>query len=92
MSKFIALSIFLLSTIFSQTTGKLSGTVEDMDNNALYGANIIIQGSSLGTATDDKGSFYIINIPPGKYTVRFDIIGYTSLLVEDVTISVNKTS
>ena len=92
MPKFIALSIFLLSTIFSQTTGKLSGTVEDMDNNALYGANIIIQGSSLGTATDDKGSFYIINIPPGKYTVRFDIIGYTSLLVEDVTISVNKTT
>ena len=92
MFQYIALSICLLSTIFSQTTGKLSGTVHDSDNNALYGANIIIEGMGVGTASDDKGTFYIINLSPGTYTVRFDIIGYKSLFVEDVSISVNKTT
>jgi len=84
--------MLLVGSIFSQTTGKLSGSVEDEENNILYGANIIIEGTGMGTSSDDNGTFYIINLSPGKYNVRFDIIGYKSLLVEDVIISVNKTT
>ena len=82
----------LLSNIFSQTTGKLSGTVNDINRNPLYGANIVIEETSIGTASDDEGTFYIINLSPGIYNIRFDIIGYKTLRVEDVRISVNKTT
>ena len=92
MIRYILISMLLVGSIFSQTTGKLSGSVEDEENNILYGANIIIEGTGMGTSSDDNGTFYIINLSPGKYNVRFDIIGYKSLLVEDVIISVNKTT
>jgi len=92
MFKSILIITFLLGNIFSQTTGKLAGTVNDSDGNPLYGANIIVEEILIGTASDDQGTFYIINLSPGIYSVRFDIIGYKVLNVEDVRISVNKTT
>ena len=90
MYKYIV--ILLFSSLFSQTTGKLSGSVGDDDKNPLYGVNVLIQDTYYGAASDEDGLFYIINIPPGLYTVRFDIIGYKSIEVQDVSISVNKTT
>ena len=90
MYKFLVIVLF--SCLFSQTTGKLSGSVGDLDKNPLYGENVIVQDTYYGAASDDNGLFYIINIPPGQYTVRFDIIGYKSIEVQDVSISVNKTT
>ena len=90
MYKFLVIVLF--SCLFSQTTGKLSGSVGDLDKNPLYGVNVIVQDTYYGAASDDNGLFYIINIPPGQYTVRFDIIGYKSIEVQDVSISVNKTT
>ena len=84
--------ILFLTTLFSQTTGKLSGSVSDEDKNSLYGVNVLIQDTYYGAASDEDGLFYIINVPPGSYTVRFDIIGYKSIEVQDVSISVNKTT
>ena len=86
------LIIISFSCLFSQTTGKLSGSVNDSDKNPLYGVNVVIQDTYYGAASDDDGLFYIINVPPGSYTVRFDIIGYKSIEVQDVSISVNKTT
>ena len=86
------LIIISFSCLFSQTTGKLSGSVNDIDKNPLYGVNVVIQDTYYGAASDDDGLFYIINVPPGSYTVRFDIIGYKSIEVQDVSISVNKTT
>ena len=90
MHKYIIILFF--TTLFSQTTGKLSGSVSDEDKNSLYGVNVLIQDTYYGAASDEDGLFYIINVPPGSYTVRFDIIGYKSIEVQDVSISVNKTT
>ena len=91
MYKYV-LTVFLVSSLFTQTTGKISGTVSDTDNNALIGANVIIENSGIGTSTGPDGTYFIINIAPGTYTLRFDIIGYTSVHVEEVRVSVNKTT
>ena len=67
------------TTVFPGTTGKISGTVKDADNGQpLPGVNIIIEGSTLGAATDVNGFYYIINIPPGVHTVTASMIGYTA--------------
>ena len=39
-------------------------------------ANIIVVGTGLGSSSDIDGSFYIINIEPGTYSLKIDYIGY----------------
>ena len=66
--------------IFAGTTGKISGTVTDAQNGApLPGVNVMIEGTSIGAATDLNGFYFIINIPPGNYTVSATMMGYKTI-------------
>ena len=90
---FIPILICLPSLLFAGTTGKLTGTITDASTKEpLFGANIIITGTSLGAATDIDGNYVILNIEPGVYTVRISMIGYKSVNVEDVRIVVDRTT
>jgi hypothetical protein len=42
----------------------------------LWGANVVLIGTSLGAATDEKGFYRITNVEPGEYTIRASYIGY----------------
>jgi outer membrane receptor protein involved in Fe transport len=77
---------------FSGTTGKLSGRILDKNKSPVIGANVLIMGTQLGGTTDIDGYYAVINIPPGKYIVKFSCIGYQQLITKDVIISVNKTT
>ena len=76
----ISIFICLLLTIqfaFSGTTGKLSGKVTSKETGEpLIGANVMIDGTLLGAATDQDGNYFILQVPPGTYSVRFTMIGY----------------
>ncbi|MAL64654.1 MAG: TonB-dependent receptor [Candidatus Marinimicrobia bacterium] len=92
MKKILSL-FFLLLPLFGQTTGKISGVVLDKDKkDALPGANIYIINSAYGTASDGDGRFTIINIPPGRYTLKVDMIGYKSIQLDELIVSVNRTT
>jgi len=88
------LCIVFLTTngLMAGVTGKLAGRVFDERNEPLPGANIQISGSPLGAASDLDGFYYIINIPPGTYSVEFSFIGYKTRLVQNVTINVDRTT
>ncbi len=89
----ILLLLFLASSLFAQTTGKIIGTVTDKQTGEpLIGVNVVVEGRAIGAATDVNGQFYIINISPGKYNVNFSMIGYTQHKVEEVRVSVNRTT
>ncbi|MBN1300516.1 MAG: TonB-dependent receptor [Melioribacteraceae bacterium] len=69
----------------------MRGTVLDITTeDPLFGANIIIQGTSLGAATNFDGNYVIRNIPVGQYTITVSYIGYGKVTTE-VTISENRT-
>ena len=51
------------------------GVVSDGDK-PLVGANVVIQGTNLGTVSDDDG-FYSIDVPVGDYKVIASFIGYS---------------
>ena len=93
--------LFLMLIIFfsgivkleAQTTGKIAGVVMDESSNqALPGANVFIDGTSIGASTDLNGEFYMINVPPGVYTVTIQMIGYADFKVENLRVSVNRTA
>lgn len=72
--------------------GKLSGTVTDAETgDPLPGVNVVLENTMLGAATDADGSYTIIGIAPGNYTVRFSLVGYADQVVEDVRIFSDRT-
>ncbi|MFQ6618160.1 MAG: TonB-dependent receptor domain-containing protein, partial [Fidelibacterota bacterium] len=89
----LGLILFLVINIFAGTTGKISGTVKDAKNgNPLPGANVIIEGTTMGAATDIKGFYFIINVPPGIYTLKVSMMGYTSVRKTRVKVITDMTS
>lgn len=80
---FIVLTIFSLSQSLFATTFK--GKVLDKDTfNGLPAANIVIEGTSFGVASDLDGNF-VMNLPAGMYTVVVTFIGY-EILKEDLMV------
>jgi len=92
---FILMLILLLSTspLFAGITGKISGTVRDAENGEpLPGANVFIEGTTLGASTDIDGFYYILNIPPGTYLVKASYIGYGTATKSQVQIIIDMTT
>src|SRR3990172_12364266 len=86
------LIIVLAVPAFSQTTGKIAGSVVDKETGeTLPGANVIVVGTSMGAATDMSGEFYILNIPPGTYTIEGQMMGCGPMRMTDVRVYVNRT-
>ena len=91
--KKLFLILFLPFFIYAGTTGKLSGTIKDKQTGEpLVGANIIIEGTNFGAATNVNGEFVILNISPGRYNIKFSFIGYETTLMKDVSITVDQTT
>jgi len=88
------IALLVLPTLmFAQsTTAKLAGVVADADGNPLVGANVVVEGSNLGAATDQLGRYYILDVPVGDYNLRAEYIGYTSVIEAGVRTSVGFTT
>jgi outer membrane receptor protein involved in Fe transport len=93
------LSILIVTTLLAAsglragTTGKIAGHIKDgQTNEALAGVNVLIQGTSLGAASDVEGYYAILNVPPGSYTIAASAIGYTKKAITEVAVSVDLTT
>ncbi|HWP81959.1 MAG TPA: TonB-dependent receptor [Bacteroidota bacterium] len=88
----LLLCILLPVFLFAQD-GKLRGRVTDKESGEpLIGANVVIEGTSLGASTDLNGDYIILSIPPGTYTVRASYIGYAPFSISNIRISSNITT
>jgi hypothetical protein len=82
-----------VSLSFAATTGKISGRVVDAESGEpLPGANVLIDGTNQGGATDVDGYYFIINVRPGSYTVKSTMIGYQTITKTGVSVVVDRTS
>ena len=72
---FLAAIIFYAPSVAAQT-GVLTGTVRDADGEPLVGANIMVRGTVLGSASDGQGAYTVRRIPAGRYRVVCSMIGY----------------
>ncbi|NOY60974.1 MAG: TonB-dependent receptor plug domain-containing protein [Calditrichaeota bacterium] len=91
-----AISIILICSamqVLAGTTGKIAGIVKDKENgDPLPGVNVVIEGTSLGAATNINGRYFILNIPPGTYSLRAKMIGYADMRKKDVEVKIDRTS
>ncbi len=63
----------------------------------LAGAQVVIEGTELGTLTDNRGRFLVLNVPTASVTVRVMMIGYRETTAsaaagEPVTIELQETA
>lgn len=97
MRKTLLLLLILASAfttyLWAGTTGKLTGKVTDKKSKEpLAFVTVVVEGTKFGATTDINGDYVILNIPPGKYNVRAQYIGYAASVIEGVAISVDLTT
>ncbi len=81
------------SVIYGGTTGKIAGVIRDKDTGEpLPGVAVVIQGTTMGAAANEKGEYFILNVPPGVYELRATLIGYAPMDVENVSVSLDLTT
>lgn len=91
----VALILFLvpIHLLIAGTTGKITGKVIDKKTGEpIPFVNVIIEGTNFGAATDLEGEFVILNLPPGKYNVKAQAIGYQAQVVQNIQVSIDLTS
>src|SRR5688572_10036502 len=70
-------AIFVAPDTEAGTTGQISGVVRDAKSGEPIGlATVTIPDLKRGAVTDAQGNYFILNLPPGKYTVRVALLGY----------------
>ena len=84
---FLLAGLMLATSLSARETAKLTGSVIDYQTGeGVIGANVYLEGTSLGAATDMDGGYAILNIAPGNYTLVVMMIGYAELRVGNVEI------
>jgi len=68
----------LLYCIGSLFASSISGKVISEDGGTpIIGANIYIENTSFGTASNKDGEFFIKGLPEGEYILKVDYVGYS---------------
>ncbi|MDD8017931.1 MAG: TonB-dependent receptor, partial [Bacteroidota bacterium] len=93
----IALLFFLAlipcALTFSGSTGKIAGVVKDSQTGEpLVGANIVLEGTTMGAAADLDGYYVILNVQPGKYNLIVSALGYHKQTITGVSVSIDQTT
>ena len=72
---------FSLTTVFAQQTTEVRGRVTDENKQALIGVDVVLEGTSIGVSTNDKGFYELRNVPIGKQTIVFSYLGFQTLKI-----------
>lgn len=86
----LVLSIFLMfygmRVVYGQT-GEIRGQVKNSSTNeAISFANILIQGTTNGTTSDDRGNFRLSALKPGYYSLQISYLGFKTRTILDIQV------
>ncbi len=101
----VAASALFVQPLVAGTTGKIAGLITDAKTGEpVVGANVMvvaswqneietpIRKSSIGASGDVSGRYFILNVPPGVYTVEASIIGWRKVRHQYVRVQVDYTT
>lgn len=82
----------LLDIAQAGETGRIRGRVVDAKTGEpLIGANVLVEGTMLGAATDINGEYLISNVPAGNQTLVVSYVGYQTQRRSNVLVMVDQT-
>lgn len=89
----LAVALLLMASAVFAANGKVAGVVKDAQNGQLLpGANVQLVGTTLGSTTDAQGRYFILNVPPGTYSVKVTFIGYEPVTISNVVSRLDVTT
>jgi outer membrane receptor protein involved in Fe transport len=81
------------STLSAQNAGKISGLIKDAETGEpLIGCNVTVLGTTLGASTDLEGTFFVLNVPPGKYDIQASLLGYQKVVQRGAVVNSGRTT
>lgn len=86
----------LSATAWAQQTGVLAGVVKDPQGAVLPGVTVtatsdVLIGGPRVIATGATGAYQFQGLPPGTYTVSYELAGFTTLKRENIVVQVAQT-
>jgi type 1 fimbria pilin len=75
----------------ASSTGSISGQVVDDSGGVLPGVTVTAtspaQMGTLSAVTNEEGMFRFPSVPPGTYKVQFELAGFTTMVREDIRVT-----
>lgn len=94
----IATSLLVASKAEAQdlTTGAIRGRIVGADGSAVSAAQVTATNAATGLTrraiTTDAGSYSLVLLPPGVYTVRVQRLGFTAATLDNARVRLNETT
>ena len=77
--------------VYSQSTGTIFGRVVDKSNGEyIIGANLLLEGTTIGAATDLDGNYTIKNVPAGTYSLIVSYLSYSKSKIENIQVKASE--
>ena len=96
LTAFAALFLFVLPTNAQQTLGSINGTVTDSSGGVVQGARVKVHNVDTGleqtATTKNDGSFSIVDLPIGTYTVTLTKDGFKTEVHSTILVQGNRTT
>ena len=97
VSVFVVVCFVAARPALAQTgTAALVGEVTDPQKQVLPGATVTVTNAGTAasqvTTTDERGSFRLSNVQPGMYTLRVELAGFKTAIVERVSLQVDSVA
>ena len=70
----------------------LGGTVRDAIGSPLAGARVVVSGPFAATTITDGNGSFVLNVPPGSYTVTVERSGFSSVTLTDLIVTAGSTA
>ena len=77
----ICLRILPIMLFANYLLATVTGKVSDENGQPLFGANVLVEGTNMGAATNEDGSFSIDYDPSGEFSLVATYIGYKKMVV-----------
>ncbi len=86
---YIIILLFLLASLpVLAQTGKINGKIfDDISNEPILFANVIIKGTNIGTTSDLDGNFSFSGVTPGFVTLQASFVGYEMGFSEEIQVT-----
>ena len=95
MLVFLLVGIAAISAV-AQTTGFIVGSVKDPSGAVVSGATVVASGVNLirqqSATTGNDGSFSILNLPPGRYTVTVEHQGFSKYAQHNIDVNLGRST
>ena len=86
---------FAVPAVAQQQYGRLEGAARDSQGLALPGVSVTLSGESIiaprSATTDVDGSYRFQALPPGDYTIQFDLSGFQTVVFEEIRVVTGAT-